>query len=1645
MLKLGITRQAWCIALLACCQSAIGSEIWTVQEGSTAMAFRQDALAEHGVSVAVSHASRLDFDASSSALPILSDSTLTLTVEDRILSGFGAGEAVHDGAVYFMSSVGEVELDGFVIRAVWEKDAYLLVITSTRDTDDEPLMLLYDVKMAYDGAGSRLMVESGSVVATQALADRLGAPALAGETIGELAMTAGVIWTGGLAADHNLSPIADGNDDGSLRGVPCTGAVGADVIVGVLVGTSNTTAEQIGGAFYDAFGIGTTSCNVGDAELLWISSNNQHPVIGQNFYKLHNGRFVQLGQSWLKHGFTALQQNACSCGCTSSGTGSRLGIGCSDPYGSGLNFGQGSAGPKWQVNAHTGFFTYPPADPSYSGNTARRMHIPVAELIASNQPGAPLYFGEGHYVTPDDAAAGNQNNNASYIAVTVTGSGNDYSFALSGATQRGEAGIRAWQDTDASVDEVDLQVPGEGLFIAAAKVIDLGGGIYRYEYAVQNLNSDRSGRSFSIPLPSGVLVQNAGFRDIHYWDGDGNGSVNFDGTDWTPTIIPGGSITWNMVDIAGDNDNALRWGTMYNFWFETDSGPGDVTLTLGLYKSGSPASVTGTILGPDGPPPACGDGLVEGGEECDPPGNGCDAACQWICGDGVAHPPTEPCDSGGVNTAGCNFDCTLPTCGDGLTNTAAGEQCDDSGESATCDDDCTAVSCGDGNVNATAGEECDPPNGVNCDALCQRIASCGDGVLDSGEQCDDGNNVSGDGCSATCQSESNDLCANAFPVCPGNYNGTTATATVDGSTTCGSSNSTRDVWYRYTASANGTLLVETCAGASYDTVLSIHSGCPGSGSSLACNDDACGSNGRLSRTSTSVVAGSTYWIRVSGWNGNSGTFTLTVLAPACASDCGNGTVESGEECDDGNASNTDACLTSCENATCGDGFVRSGVEECDDGNTTNGDGCSSTCEIEPQPECGNGALEPGEQCDDGNTTSGDGCSSTCQNEVGGDECETCFPTGEGTITGSTADATAGGNDTSCAGTNDVVDEWYCYTASCTGAASVTTCNPGTNFDTSLAAFSACDGAEIICNDDTPGQLPECLLSGSNYYKSTINWNVTQGQTYYVRVAGFGGGSGSYELTVSCAPICGNGVVDAGEDCDDGGESAACDADCTFATCGDGQVNVTAGEQCDDGNTNSFDGCSSTCQLENAPDNDDCVAAEAVCPGLYGGNLSMATNDGTATCGASSTARDVWYSYTPDFPGVLTVRTCGTHDLGGTDAGMDTVVSVHAACPDGSGGNGGEITCNDDWSTGQPTGSCTGLDAGTLRDSSVQVNVSAGVTYIIRLSGFNNSAGEFVMQIDGPACDTFTDCNENGRDDDDDIACGGGVYCDDVLGSDDCNANGIPDECDLATGTSTDCDGGPVGDFAAGAARVAALCMFCHGPTGDATNCPGGNCPGADIRNYSRADIWDRLGEGGGHPGGEHPEYTQQDYADLEAFLADGGSRGRPDLVPDECQALNDCDEDSVSDACELEDGTQVDLDYNGVPDDCETGACCSSSGCTEVPAYACVSFVCDVANYTTSTCFGDADGNGVVNSADRGTISANIGQTDPDLVCQYDLDGNGVINSADRGQVSANLGSCVARPDYQNGSGCNNGVCPDPRFPTGDFRGVGTSCPGACD
>lgn len=71
-------------------------------------------------------------------------------------------------------------------------------------------------------------------------------------------------------------------------------------------------------------------------------------------------------------------------------------------------------------------------------------------------------------------------------------------------------------------------------------------------------------------------------------------------------------------------------------------------------------------------------------------------------------------------------------------------------------------------------------------------------------------------------------------------------------------------------------------------------------------------------------------------------------------------------------------------------------------------------------------------------------------------------------------------------------------------------------------------------------------------------------------------------TTGSLASCGDGVVQAPEVCDGGGETPSCDVDCTAAGCGDGVVNLMAGEVCDDGNPADGDGCESSCTVTGEP-------------------------------------------------------------------------------------------------------------------------------------------------------------------------------------------------------------------------------------------------------------------------------------------------------------------------------------------------------------------------------------------------------------------------------------------------------------------------------
>src|SRR3569623_2092501 len=176
---------------------------------------------------------------------------------------------------------------------------------------------------------------------------------------------------------------------------------------------------------------------------------------------------------------------------------------------------------------------------------------------------------------------------------------------------------------------------------------------------------------------------------------------------------------------------------------------------------------------------SCGNGIVDAlaGEVCDDGntigGDGCSADCRSIevCGNGVVDSGLgEVCDDGNtVSGDGCSSDCkSKEVCGNGIVDTID-EQCDLGGANSDLPDHPSRTTCkqqasGDSNLEPGHGEHCD--NGVansTLPAACRpncELQRCGDGIQDSCEVCDDGNVVSGDGCSSDCKSK--ETCGNGI-------------------------------------------------------------------------------------------------------------------------------------------------------------------------------------------------------------------------------------------------------------------------------------------------------------------------------------------------------------------------------------------------------------------------------------------------------------------------------------------------------------------------------------------------------------------------------------------------------------------------------------------------------------------------------------------------------------------------------------------------------------------------------------------------------------------------------------------------------------------------------------------------------------------
>ncbi len=368
----------------------------------------------------------------------------------------------------------------------------------------------------------------------------------------------------------------------------------------------------------------------------------------------------------------------------------------------------------------------------------------------------------------------------------------------------------------------------------------------------------------------------------------------------------------------------------------------------------------------------------------------------------------------------------------------------------------------------------------------------------------------------------NDECIDAIAVTEAApYLGSSAGASGTSTSSCGFGD-TNDVWHSFTPTSSSTYSISLC-GSAFDTTLAVYDGC--GGTELACNDDFCGIQ---SEVHLYLTGGYTYFIRVAGYYGLIGDYILTVtdmISPAndecidaipvteaapyyglsvgatgAAGSCGY------DDANDVWHSFTPTSTGAFSISLCGSAFDTTLAVYDGCGGTQlvcNDDFCSSQSQVSVSLTGGHTYF-----IRIAGYGGGTGSYTLTVSEItppSNDDCQNSIPvTASGTYYGSTVYAT--GNFGSLCSLHDSADVWHAFTPSSTGLATMSLRN--STFDTTLAVFDGCDGNEIACNDD---------ISWPGIEQSEMTMAVIEARTYFIRIAGYGAGTGDYTLEVTHTP------------------------------------------------------------------------------------------------------------------------------------------------------------------------------------------------------------------------------------------------------------------------------------------------------------------------------------------------------------------------------------------------------------------------------------------------------------------------------------------------------------------------------------------------
>jgi hypothetical protein len=439
------------------------------------------------------------------------------------------------------------------------------------------------------------------------------------------------------------------------------------------------------------------------------------------------------------------------------------------------------------------------------------------------------------------------------------------------------------------------------------------------------------------------------------------------------------------------------------------------------------------------------------------------------------------------------------------------------------------------------------------------------------------------------------------------YQGDTSGATGDAACSCAQGYDFYDVWHLFVPPVTTEYSISLC-NSLFDTTLSIYDD---QLTEIGCNDDSCGSQSKLNLM---LTGGQIYYIRIAGFDGDTGGYLLNItryLQEPLNDKCTDaievfldtlyyGTTAGAKGTGTSNCSGTDRLdvwhyfvplQTGYHTVSlCGSSF-----------NTTVAiyDGCNGV-ELACNDNICDTQSEVAVYLTAGYTyliriagisgKTGDYVILVSERLVQppNDDCNNAIEVFEGVTYDGDNIGALGDTGCSCGYYFDFYDVWHSFTPTQTKEYLISLC--GSNFDTTMSVYDSCMGMEIACNDDSCGSQSELVLL------------LNSGQTYLIRIAGYDGDMGNYSLTIT--------------------------------------------------------------ESIHPPINDDCQNPIPLLLNVpYTGSTISAGGSSVSTCSDDDTL-DVWFSYTPAESGIYEIDLC--------DSQFDTTLSVYDTC------GGMELACNDDF-------------------------------------------------------------------------------------------------------------------------------------------------------------------------------------------------------------------------------------------------------------------------------------------------------------------------------------------------------------------------------